>query len=372
LVYRIDPQAVIEDLRVALALAKNFKDLRKTIRFGWLLNAFKDRFAQQAAPPLIPIFVKLGKLNTAVALLSGLDDEDESFWKEKSEARKLIAVTLAETDQTKTALDFVDTFPDGYEKEVALLAIADAVVERDPRGAADALARQQYARAPSPEVCGGLARVPEFEDLALLCAQSLGGEGHHRAFYAIAIGERNLSRALELIDSRCAYSETVAGFEFHRSERAVLGLLAERIATKDGDSAWAIVTDGLPPAFMPGFGDFLVSCVGLAGPLALTNSEHLAECLSRLEGSKNKVLYGLALANVAFRSNQDVISPDFDPPPSRVVVRQQDRFVDALLRLPLEEMCVHSFALKILCPLVSQIIQLILGGRWRFFPRVKT
>lgn len=292
------PLGLAEDLRRAVEAARAEASLLHALRFGWQLQAWRDSIAMRVAPPLAPIYVKLGEPEIALEMMRELEPQTETYWSEATGARQRVATALAECGQLAAALEICDALGE-REAPLARAQMAEALVASQPDPALLALGGVD-ASFVSAGLCAGLARHTAHVETALALAE---GRGEHLWAAVVALAEHDPSQARELMERLEAdfpgFADDTSGYKVWRGRDSALARVARRLAGAEPERAWKLITEEIRTDH-----DRQVALVLGAGPLAATDPGRASLAVEHLRPSST--LLWLALAHVAGCGNEEL------------------------------------------------------------------
>lgn len=289
------PLGLAEDLRRAVEVARAEASPLHALRFGWQLQAWRDSIAMRVAPPLAPIYVKLGEPEKALELARELDPQASTHWREAGRARERIATALAECGQLAEALALCDAMG-GEDAPRARVEVAEAVVGARPDQALRALEGVD-ASFVSAGLCAGLARHPAHTDTALDLAE---GKPEHVLAAVVALAEHDPPQARERAEALAGFWGETRGYKVWRGRDSALARIAWRLAAAEPERAWKLVAEEIRTDH-----DRKVALVLMAGPLAASDPGRASQAVGLLAPSASTLRW-LALAHIAGCGNEEL------------------------------------------------------------------
>ncbi|WNM59726.1 hypothetical protein [Candidatus Nitrospira allomarina] len=350
---RRDIIAILDDLRIALNGSKVLASPTLLMELAWLFVGFRDRLAQQIAPSLIPIYVKLGQVDRARVLSTELDKSSDTFSEEAVEAQKQMALALAEQDRVSEAMEIVSSFKDKWEKWHLADAVVGRVALENPRLAAELLEGIPTDVTLSADTCAALAR---HDDCLAIAIERARKSGPQIEAIALQLASRDLEKARQLIETMDSYDEDIGGVRFTRDRHSVLGKLACLIAESDPAVGWGLVQN------IEAAHDLCCTRILIAAPLARSGAPQLYDCLDSLE--HKPPLGALAVANAL------VFTPigEIHEITAGIDLKREDLssfadvLIDVISRLELTRLAKNSIAQKILLDLALEMAKVYRDG----------
>ena len=238
--------SVVDDLRRMLLAARDAHNASALFLWGWAYVAFRDRIALGVKPELLPLLVRAGMIDKAIADIGALDSHDSRSLDERLAARQELAWALANQGDIDRAVSLFDNL-DLSERNLGLRDLAGRLVSRDPDKAVALLRDSDTAPAPATErddlldppplvrLCQELARHERFVDDALWFA---GSSGPALEAVAIEIARRDLKRAWAVTNTIVPSHQYHVGFKItHDATFAHVSLTASLADTNPPTAA---------------------------------------------------------------------------------------------------------------------------------------
>jgi hypothetical protein len=346
--------AVLDDLRRAATMAYGESDLARLVRWAWTVVGTRSHIQESVAPQLIPLLVRFGQVDRALSMINTLDRGDMAY----ESAVEAAAEALTEAGAIDQAVVLVNRLETEATRLAALHSLVVRVARRDRQQAIDLVSRYGLGE-DRAELCAILAADDAFVDQALKLA---GSDGPALHAIAIAVGSRDLDRALTIAAGISGYEERCAGLKHWRTNATTYASLAIELSPRDLGQAVTLLRQVSDPT------EQARALIVVAGALAMTDPHQALNLVeSLLPGSD--VLLGLALAAVAAKAtkiNEQSAALDRWWSVTLCPAGTHHWDVDVIARLDIGELrgspAAHTIALQAL----QHIVDLISGGWTRF------
>ncbi len=351
-------RSILDDLRLAVVVARETANLLLLLRWTWVYASWRDRIAQAMIPELLHLYVRIGQADRALDMIKVFDSTRLTSLGEERKAHEYLAYALTEQGLVEQALALSQTISDAANRGIMLSGVAQRVARQD-RARAIQIIREGHISSVSPELCRLLAEDEAFLKDALEIAQNSGP-----ALEAIAlqVADRDIDRALTIVDSIEPYDEVSGGDIWMRTSDVARVNLAIRIVGTNPDQALVLLRR------IKSTQEIHRALIGIASMLAKVDARQALALVDSF-GEIPDLVKSLALAHIAMKSNDPDIQKDVRQRWDTYHTKQTSsathrNSIDLIARLDLTQLQSHPLAFDIAFHAITELEDSVKKGEW--------